>query len=77
MQKNQFKQQLKNVKNIVFDEAIEFIKEEAVYVTERMTQMHRSVVTQFLNFKRRNEEMLIEREKLLKNWQTAEMALAY
>ena len=76
MQKNQFKQQLKNTKTLVFDEAIEFIKEESHNVIQNMTQIHRSVVTQFKNFKKRNEEIIEEREMLLKKWQTTEMAMA-
>ena len=61
----------------MFDEAIEFVKHHSEDLIQRMTQMHNSTVKQFLSFKRRNEEIVDERERLLKNWQTAEMALAY
>ena len=49
----------------MFDEALAFIKEESEHLTKNMSKMHHSVVSQFLAFKRRNEEVVREREVLL------------
>ena len=61
----------------MFDEALAFIKDESEHLTKSMSKMHHSVVSQFLTFKRRNEEIVREREVLLQRWRTCEMALAF
>ena len=76
LNKKQFDDQLKNLKPVVFEEAKEFLEKEAEHLTQSITKMHHLVINQFIKFKSRNENIIKERDILLKNWRTTEMALA-
>lgn len=67
---------IKNMKPICIEVAVEFLREQAAKITRTLTKAHHVLLQNFLDFKQRNESFLEQREFILESWKTAEKALA-
>ena len=59
--KTAFDQQVKNIKPIVMNEAVEFLKEQTNALVKVLTKTHHQLIKNFLEFRARNEDMRNER----------------
>ena len=57
-------------------EAVEFIKEQALSITKLLTKTHHNVLSSFINLKNKSEKMIEERDELHQKWIYCERALA-
>lgn len=71
-----FELQVKNIKPIVFEEAVQFLIRESASIADMLTKSHHKIITNFMDFIDRNETMIKEREVIKQKWQYVERALA-
>ena len=64
------------MKPIVMKEAVEFLKEQSEAITKVLTRAHQKLNKEFIDFKLRNEELVVEHKFLYDNWLVCERALA-
>ena len=75
--KANYDQQVKNMKPIVMKEALEFVKQQTDAIVKLLTKTHHNMVVNVMEFRRRNENLIEERQKVLDNWIFCEKALAH
>ena len=67
---------LRNLKPIVFKEAVEFIHSEAIHIMNQLSKEHRSILKGFLDYRDFAERLIAERNFLHGQWQLFERNLA-
>ena len=70
-----FDMQVKNMKPIAMQIAVDFLKKESQFLANVLTRQHHNVIKTFLDYKERSEAVMKEREVIYKHWQLAERAL--
>ena len=57
-----YQMKLRNLKPIVFKEAADFIKEEAVQIMDQLSKQHRTIVKNYLDYRAFAEGMIAQRD---------------
>ena len=68
--------EIKNMKNAVMEESVDFVKRSAAKVTRLMTFEHRKMMRQFIGFKEAAYEKMDTMENYYRDCILAEIALA-
>ena len=74
--KTNFDMQVKNMKPIVMQMAVDFLLKQSVSLAELLTSQHHSVINTFIEYKRRSEAVFEERKMLYDKWFQCEQAYA-
>ena len=68
--------QLKNIRPIIMQEAVDFLKAQSQVIAKVLTTAHHKLLTSVIEARSRNEQYIAEREHCRNNWSIIERAYA-
>ena len=72
-EKKQHRNKLKNLRAVVYKEAIDFVKEKTKVANDAMTKNHKGIVQRFIDYKRLTNNNFTKLEERLQAVQKEEM----